>query len=113
MIMIKTMFAFGALTLAIAPPAAAQMATGALPKCSATVHDSCDQGANNPKAMSADQAMKSGGVGDRHSDNAASMPMGGGMKMHHKMGGKHMMHHKMTTSTMTTGDAPASDATPK
>ncbi len=111
--MIKTMFAFGALTLAIAAPAAAQMATGALPKCSATVHDSCDQGANNPRAMSADQAMKSGGVGDRASDNAGSMPAGNGMAMHRKVGGKHMMHHKVMTSTMTTGDAPASDATPK
>lgn len=109
MIMIKTMFAFGALTLAIAAPAAAQMATGALPKCSATVRDSCDQGANNPKAMSAEQAMKSGGVGDRADDGAAkSMPMAGKPMMHHKK------HHMMKTTTMTTtGAASSSDATPK
>ncbi|MGI4878596.1 MAG: hypothetical protein ACRYG4_14035 [Janthinobacterium lividum] len=104
--MIKTMFAFGALTLAIAAPAAAQMATGALPRCSATVHDSCDQGANNPKAMSAEQAMKSGGVGDRADDGAAkSMPMAG-KPMHHRK-------HHTTTTTTTTGAASSSDATPK
>ncbi len=101
--MIKAMFAIGGLMLVAAAPAAAQMAAGPLPKCSATVRDSCDQGANNPKAMSAAQADASGGVGDRHSDNAGSMA-GKPMMMHHK---KQMMHHKMTTSTMTKGDAPA------
>jgi hypothetical protein len=109
MTMIKTMFAFGALTLAIAAPAAAQMAAGALPKCSATVRDSCDQSMTSEKyAMSADQAMKTGGVGDRASDKAAMMPAGHPMMMHHKMGHKHMMkHHAMMKSTMTTDTAPA------
>ena len=85
--MIKTIFAFGALALAAAVPAAAQ--TAALPKCSATVHDSCDQGADNANAISAEQAMKTGGVGDRGHDDAANM--GGGMAkpMHKKM-----MRHK-------------------
>ena len=88
--MIKTMFAFGALSLAIAVPATAQMAAGAsgsLPMCSAKVHDSCQQGADDANAMSADQAMKSGGVGDRGHDDAAHM--GGGMAKHKSM---KMMH---------------------
>lgn len=99
--MIKTMFALGALALAVATPAAAQMAAGSLPKCSATVRDSCDQGASNPRAMTADQAMASGGVGDRKSDGAAMAPMPAGHPMmHHKMTRKHMMmHHKMMTKT--------------
>lgn len=108
MIMIKTIFAFGALALAVAAPATAQMATGALPKCSATVRDSCDQGANNPKAMSAEQAMKSGGVGDRADDGSAkSMPMAGKPMMHHKK------HHMMKKTMTTTSAASSSDATPK
>lgn len=94
--MLKTMFAVGALTLAVAVPAAAQMAAGPLPKCSATVHDSCDQGADNANAMSADQAMASGGVGDRGHDDAAHM--GGAKPMMHK---KKMMHHTMTKKTTT------------
>lgn len=102
--MIKAMFAFGALTLVVAAPAAAQMAAGALPKCSATVRDSCDQSMTSEKyALSADQAMKTGGVGDRASDKSASMPMAGKPMMHKK-------HHKMMvkkTTTMTTDAAPA------
>ncbi len=89
--MIKTMFAFGALTLVAAAPAAAQMAApagGALPKCSATVHNSCDQGADNANAMTAAQAMASGGVGDRGHDDASHMGSGAPMAMH-----KHVVHH--------------------
>ena len=102
--MIKTMFAFTALALAAAVPAAAQTA---LPKCSATIHDSCDQGADNANAISAEQAMKTGGVGDRGHDDAANMGGGKPMAMHkHKV-----MHHKMmkkttTTDTTTTTDKP-------
>ncbi len=107
MMMIKTMFAFGALTLVIAAPAAAQMAAGAMPKCSATVRDSCDQSMTTEKnAMTAEQAMKSGGVGDRKTGGAAMMPAKP-MMMHKK----HTMHHKMmkpmaTTTTTKTTDAP-------
>ena len=91
--MIKTMFAFGALAFAAAP-AFAQTA-GPLPKCSATVHDSCDQGADNANAISAEQAMKTGGVGDRGHDDAAHM--GGGMA-------KPTMHkHRMRKSPRPAG----------
>lgn len=116
--MIKTMFAFTALALAAAAPAAAQMAAdpaapagGAMPMCSATVHDSCNQGANNPRAMSAEQAMASGGVGDRKTDKmdymAPAMNGGGKPMMHkHKMMHHTTMHKKMmkqtTTDTTTT-----------
>lgn len=71
--------------------------TGPLPKCSAKVKDRCDQSATSERyALSADQAMKTGGVGDRRSDNAAmgKSMSGGHMMMHHKMHGK-TMHHKM------------------
>lgn len=101
--MIKTMFAFTALALVAAAPAAAQMA-GALPKCSAKVHDSCDQGADNANAMTADQAMATGGVGDRGHDDAAHM---GGKPM---MARHRTMHHKMMKkSAMAPADAPAAD----
>ena len=98
--MIKTMFAFTALAFVAAAPAAAQMAApagGSLPKCSATVHDSCDQGADNANAMTADQAMVTGGVGDRGHDDAAHM--GGKPMMMHK---HKAMHHKMMKKTTTT-----------
>ena len=93
--MIKTMFAFGALALAAAVPAAAQDAAGgSTPMCSATVHDSCQQGPNNPRAMTAEQAMASGGVGDRKTDKSDFMaPAMPGKHMMHK---HKMMHHKMT-----------------
>ena len=113
--MLKTMFALGALTLAAAVPAAAQMAApagGALPKCSATVRDSCDQSMTTEKyALSADQAMKTGGVGDRASDNAGKAMAGDKpMMMHHKM----MKHHHMMKHTMTktTTDAAPDAAKP-
>ncbi|MBC7497416.1 MAG: hypothetical protein H7243_09680 [Sphingomonadaceae bacterium] len=93
--MLKTMFAVGALALAVAVPATAQMAAaapmagGSLPKCSATVRDSCDQSMTTERyAMSAEAAMKTGGVGDRASDNAKAMPAD------HMMTHKHMMMHK-------------------
>ncbi len=71
--------------------------TGPLPKCSAKVKDRCDQSATSERyALSADQAMKTGGVGDRRSDNAAmGKSMSGGHMMHHKMMHGKMMHHKM------------------
>ena len=119
--MIKTMFAFGALVLVIAAPAAAQTAAPAaapamappaaapmaqLPKCSATVRDQCDQSATSERyALTADQAMKTGGVGDRKSDQAA---MGAKAPMTHKMMKHHHMtrHHTMTkTPAMMTPDA--------
>jgi Ni/Co efflux regulator RcnB len=101
--MIKTMFAISALALVAAAPAAAQTAAP-LPMCSATVHDSCNQGADNPRAMTAEQAMASGGVGDRKTDKADYMaPAMPGKPMMHK---HKMMHHKMmkktTTETTTT-----------
>jgi len=110
--MIKTVMAFGALTLAVAAPAAAQMAAGALPKCSATVRDSCDQSMTTERnAMTADQAMKSGGVGDRKTGGAAMMPMGDKPMMHHKKRTTHRtMAKSMTKSTMTTDTTPADAA---
>lgn len=77
--------------------------TGPLPKCTAKVKDRCDQSATSERyALSADQAMKTGGVGDRRSDRAGgddamgkSMP--GGHMMHHRM--HHKMHHKMMRKT--------------
>ncbi len=102
--MIKTLSAFAALALAAA--ASAQTPAGPLPKCSATVHDSCDQGADNANAISAEQAMKTGGVGDRGHDDAAHM--GAAKPMMHK---KKVVHHTMakkaaagatTTDTTTT-----------
>lgn len=101
--MIKTMFAFTALALAAAAPVIAQDAPaaapagGPLPRCSATVRDSCDQGANNPRAMTADQAMASGGVGDRKSDSMAPAMGGKTTAYRHKT-----MHHKMQKTTTTT-----------
>ena len=104
--MLKTI-AFTALAVAVAAPAAAQMAAppagGALPKCSATVHDSCDQGADNANAISAEQAMKTGGVGDRGHDDAANM--GGDKPM---MTHKHKaMRHKAMKKAAAPADAPA------
>ena len=114
--MIKTMFAFGAFALVTVTPAAAQMASGGamapagpLPRCSATVHDSCDQGANNPRAMTADQAMASGGVGDRKDDKADYMApaMSSKPTMH-----KHRtMHHRTMTKHTTSTDTAPADAT--
>ncbi len=104
--MIKSMFALAALALAAAP-AAAQMGAapaGPLPKCSATVHDSCDQGADNANAMTAEQAMKTGGVGDRGHDDAAHMGMAKPMMHKHKA-----MHHKAMMKAPMTDAAPAAD----
>lgn len=78
---------FAALAM-FAAPGLAQTATP-LPKCSATVTDSCDQGANNPRAMTAAQAEASGGVGDR----VAVKPMPAKKKM---------VHRKKTVTTVTT-----------
>lgn len=97
--MIKTMFAIGALALAAAVPATAQMAAApaagaALPKCSATVRDSCDQSMTTERyALSAEAAMKTGGVGDRKSDNAGKAMPADHMMMHGKMHHKAMMRH--------------------
>ncbi len=107
--MIKTMFAFGAFTLIAAAPAAAQMAApagGALPKCSATVRDSCDQSMTTEKyAMTADQAMKTGGVGDRKSDNAGkAMAADKPMMTHHVV--HHHVHHVVVHDTATTETKP-------
>ncbi len=115
--MLKTIFALGALALSV--PAAAQMAApagGALPKCSATVRDSCDQSMTTERyALSADQAMKTGGVGDRASDNAGKAMAGDGMAHHSMMSHHRMMHHHhMMKHTMTksTDTAPADAAKP-
>jgi len=118
--MIKTMFAFGALALAVAAPAAAQMAAGgALPKCSATVRDSCDQSMTTEKnAMTAEQAMKTGGVGDRRSDGATMPADHAGMMpadhrmMHGRMTKKQTMMHKkmMMQHDMAPTDPTASPA---
>ncbi len=126
--MLKTMFTVAALALAAAGPAAAQMAAApaaappaAMPKCSATVRDSCDQSMTTERyAMSAEAAMKSGGVGDRASDNAAkAMPAGHMMmgKKHMMMHHKHMMNHHhmmkaMDNNPETKSMAPADAAKP-
>jgi hypothetical protein len=103
--MIKTMFAFGALTLAVAAPAAAQMAAGALPKCSATVRDSCDQSMTTEKyALTADQAMKTGGVGDRKSDTAAKPMAAEKTTTHHVV--HHHVHHVVVHDAATTDVKP-------
>ncbi len=119
--MIKSMFALTALTLAAAAPAAAQMSSAApagnLPMCSKTVHDSCQQGNDDARAMTAAQAMASGGVGDRGHDDAAQMGSGDGA-MHggmHKGGMHHRtMHHRMTQHHMmskTGGTTTTTDTT--
>ncbi|MGI4879055.1 MAG: hypothetical protein ACRYG4_16385 [Janthinobacterium lividum] len=86
--MIKTLIALGMLAATV--PAVAQDATSpaTLPRCSSKVKDSCDQGANDPKAMSASQAEAHGGVGDRADDGKggamSSGSFGHGRAMHHK-----------------------------
>ncbi len=61
--------------------------TGPLPKCTAKIKDRCDQSTTSERyALSADQAMKTGGVGDRRSDNAGAMGK--------STAKKHMMHHR-------------------
>ena len=87
------LLAFAAISL-LAAPTFAQ--TGALPKCSATVTDSCDQGANNPKAMTAAQAEATGGVGDRA---VHKMSAPGPAKKHHAK--KHVVEKTTTTTTTT------------
>ncbi len=123
--MIKSMFALTALAIVGAAPAAAQMATdapaGNLPKCSATVRDSCQQGADNARAMTAAQAMASGGVGDRGHDDAAQMGggtamMSGGAMHKTAMHRHHMMHHhmmKQSGGATTTTDTTTSTSTPQ
>lgn len=100
----KIIVALGVLSMAgFAMPALAQDATAAkaLPKCSAKVQDSCDQSATTERyALTADQAEKTGGVGDRHGGKGMAAPMGGGkMMMHHRH--RHHMMHKTTTTTAT------------
>lgn len=109
--MMKTIFVVGALTIAAigATPASAQAAGAAagaaLPKCSATVRDQCDQSATSERyALTADQAMKTGGVGDRKSDQAAmgaKAPMAHKARMHHHTMTKHHMMMKKTPEMMT------------
>ena len=105
--MTKTIFAFGAMmALAMAGQAAAQDAPAsdnaaapasinmkALPKCSATLRDSCDQSATTEKhALSAQQAEASGGVGIPNRSMAASKK-----PVHHRT--KHKTTTKVTTTT--------------
>jgi hypothetical protein len=80
--------------------------TGPLPKCTAKIKDRCDQSATSERyALSADQAMKTGGVGDRRSDRA-----GGDAAMGKPTMKKHMMHHKMMHHKMM--HQPAAEAAP-
>ena len=65
------------------------------PKCSAKVTDSCNQGANNPKAMTAAQAEASGGVGNRRDDVKTGAARS--RSIH-----KRTMRHKMKTTTTET-----------
>jgi|GEM_PF-1506323 len=82
--------------------------TGPLPKCTAKIKDRCDQSATSERyALSADQAMKTGGVGDRRSDRA-----GGDAAMGKPMMKKHMMHHKMMHHKMRHMPAAVAAPTP-
>ena len=103
----KIIVALGVLSMAgFAMPALAQDATAmkSLPKCSAKVQDSCDQSTTTERyALTADQAEKTGGVGDRHDGKGMAAPMGGKMMMHHHR--HHHMMHKTTTTTTTTPPA--------
>jgi len=106
----KIIIAIGlAAAAAIAVPAFAQAApmASSLPKCSATVRDSCDQSKTTERyALTAEQADKTGGVGDRHGGMGMGMKTDGGMAgkpmMHKHMMHKHMRHHMMHKSTTTT-----------
>lgn len=97
--MTRMIFALGTLAaMTLAGSASAnshiEKASG-LPRCSATVRDSCDQSMTTEKnAMTADQAMASGGVGDRQTSGA--------MRAARPMLQKKAMRRKMSTSTMTT-----------
>ena len=95
---------FAALALAAAPVAAQTAApAGAMPKCSATVNDSCDQGADNANAMTAAQAEATGGVGDRGHDDAAR---GGGATVK-PMAHKHKATHHKAAKAAAAGPAAA------
>ena len=81
--------------------------TGPLPMCSAKIKDRCQQSpADQSRALSAAQAEKTGGVGNRPNDS-----MGGDAAMGKKMmGKKHTMHHRMMhKSTTTTSTTPAAN----
>lgn len=113
----KIFVVFGALSIVAASPSLAQDAAKALPKCGGAVQDSCDQSTTTERyALTAAQAEKSGGVGDRHVGRMGGMAMGGkSMSKHHAM--KHhamkhraMKHRSMKATTATTTDAAA---TPK
>ncbi len=100
--MIKSSILF--LAAMIAVPAAAQMAAApaSYPPCKAGVTDGCDQSMTSEKyAMSAAQAEKTGGVGDRNHDQASHMGGGTGhMAMHKKhMKSHHMAHMKKNPDT--------------
>lgn len=73
----KSLFCAAAMLLIV--PAAASAASHteakALPKCSATVRDACDQSTTTEKnAMTAAQAEATGGVGDRGARTVAATP---------------------------------------
>lgn len=113
LIVIKPLFVLAAFAFAMpafAQEAAPAGAPAALPMCSATVKDGCQQTkGQEARAMSGAQAeardAKSGGwapnAGGSDKDMAAPMAM----KTHHKAG--HKRHHaaKQTTVTTTTTEA--------
>ena len=86
-------FAAAALSL-LSAPVLAQDAT-ARPRCSATVTDSCDQSKTTERyALTAEQADRIGGVGDRAvARHAAAKPR------HHAR--RHRATHVTTTTTAT------------
>lgn len=103
----------GGMSSGTMPPSGTQSSmpiatTGPLPKCTAKIKDRCDQSATSERyALSADQAMKTGGVGDRRSDRA-----GGDAAKGKPMMKKHMMHHKMMHHKMRHMPAAVAAPTP-
>lgn len=94
--------AISAAAMLLGVPALAQeaMSAGAppLPKCSAKVTDSCDQSKTSERyALTAAQADKTGGVGDRAANRAAPAKATPRHRMRH-----HRMRHHTATTTATT-----------
>lgn len=91
-----------------APPATDAMApatpaTGApMPKCSAKITDSCDQSKTTERyALTAEQAEKTGGVGDRAENRRAPAKTSMHKKSMHKKSAAHHTAKKAATTTTT------------
>lgn len=102
----KIFVVFGALSIVAASPLLAQTTGAALPKCSGTVQDSCDQSQTTERyALTAAQAEKSGGVGDRHAGRMGGMATGDASMAKH-----HGMKHKSAKRKVAAPVQPAAPA---